>query len=211
MWPEILLAKNEKRHELVISGKAINERITKDGLDESLFDLDTLNYLNISGTSLARIPDAIQKLSNLQSLVLFSNKFDEINELLFKLEKLKTLDLSRNNITEVPQQLANLLQIVSVNLAFNKIEVFPSLQKNTKLSVLDLSSNKLTKFPDICYEELTNLAELKLGNNEIAEIPNNINVLPSLKTLDISSNKIKLIPGELADCAKLKGCKNTFF
>lgn len=211
MWPEISLAKTEKRHELVLSGKPISERIAKDGLDLSLFSLDSLNYLKISETTLTGIPDEIQKLTNLQSLVLYSNKFEEINEHIFQLDKLKVLDLSRNNIKNVPASIANLTQIVSVNLSSNNIENFPPLTKNSKLSVLDLSSNKLVKFPDICYQELSSLAEVKLNNNEIDEIPCNINVLPALKTLDLSSNKINTVPGELACCNKLKGVYMYYF
>ncbi|XP_018572838.1 leucine-rich repeat-containing protein 47-like [Anoplophora glabripennis] len=204
MWPEVEKAKNENRHEIILTGGEISQRIEKNGLDLSVFNLIGLNFLNISDTILNTIPDEIAKLTNLQTLLLHSNKLEEINESLCRLDKLKTLDLSRNAIKVLPDTLANLLHLVTLNISGNKLENFPALSKNSKLSVLDLSNNKLKSFPQICSEELANLSELKLHGNEIEEIPNTISSLPALKLFDISSNKIKVIPGELSDCHKLK-------
>ncbi|KAG5884712.1 hypothetical protein JTB14_019836 [Gonioctena quinquepunctata] len=203
MWPEIEKAKIENRHELILSGKEISSRIAKDGLDVSLFELNGLNFLNISETGLACLPDGIAMLGNLQTLVLHSNKMEEINKEISKLDKLKILDLSRNDIRSLPEDFAN-LPLVTLNLNSNKLESFPAFTTNKKLAILDLSNNKLKEFPNICSEELTNLAELKLIGNEIEDIPNIINRLSGLKVFEISSNKIKVLPGELADCQKLK-------
>lgn len=209
MWPEVVKAKNENRHEIILTGEKISQRIEKDGIDLSVFNLAGLNFLNISETILKTIPEEIAKLTNLQTLVLHSNKLEEINEGLCHLEKLKTLDLSGNAIKILPDTLANLIHLVTLNISRNQLENFPALSKNSKISVLDLSNNKLKSFPQICSEELANLSEVKLNGNEIEEIPNDINILPALKVFDISSNKIKVIPGELSDCHKLKG-KNRF-
>ncbi|XP_050503251.1 leucine-rich repeat-containing protein 47-like [Diabrotica virgifera virgifera] len=203
MWPEIEQAKIENRHELVLSGKEIASKIAKNGLDLSVFTLEGLNFLNISGTELSAIPDDIGKLANLQTLVLHSNKLEHANENIAKLTKLKMLDLSRNLITSIPDGFAD-LPLTTLNLNVNRLESFPEFTKNSKLAVLDLSNNKLKLFPRVCSEELVNLSELKLHGNEIEEIPNNIHVLPLLKLLDISENKIKTLPGELAECHKLK-------
>lgn len=207
MWPEIEKAKKENRHEIVLTGKEITQRIQENGLDLTLFDLDGLNYLNISDTCLSVIPDQIQSLVNLQTLVLHSNNIETINESISKLERLKILDLSRNSIKEVPSSISGLLQLVTLNLSWNKLESFPTFKKNSKLAVIDLSNNSLNCFPDVCYDELVNLAELKLSGNKIEEVPASIRKLPLLKLLDVSSNKIKSLPGELVDCGKLKGMK----
>lgn len=203
MWPEIEKAEKENRHELILSGKEISSRIAKEGLDQKLFALNCLNYLNIHETELSEVPDAISNLSNLQTLVLHSNKLAEINENISKLSKLKILDLSRNFITYVPECLSN-LPLVTLNLNSNQVNCFPVFTNAVKLTVLDLSNNHLHHFPRVCSEEMVNLTELKLQGNEIQEIADNINVLPVLKLLDISNNKLKTLPGELADCPKLK-------
>lgn len=204
-WPEVLTAKNENRRELILNGAKINERIKKDGFDTTIYELTSLNYLDIHESSLSEISDTIGKLQNLQTLVLHSNKIENINVNIFSLEKLKVLDLSRNLIQLIPNEISALTQLDTLNLSMNQIEELPDLSKNVKLAVLNVSNNKLKEFSKICKPELSNLSELKLNNNAIENFPENINALSLLKTLELSMNKIKVLPGELVDCNKLKG------
>ncbi|EFA05368.1 leucine-rich repeat-containing protein 47 [Tribolium castaneum] len=210
MWPEVQRARSENRHELVLGGNEIAERIAKEGLDPGIFALTGLNYLDLHETSLGAIPDEIARLVNLQSLVLHSNKLEGVNSAVTKLEKLKLLDLARNQLREVPPEIDKLANIVTFNFTFNCLGGFPELRNTRKLSVLDLSNNKLKIFPRVCNEGLANLSELKLSENEIETIPPEINQLTGLKVLELGHNKIKSLPGELADCTKLKvlGLKN---
>lgn len=82
---------------------------------------------------------------------------------------------------------------------------FPSQLKLTKLGQLDLSYNKLVSFPDICNEHFSILSEVSLQNNEITEIPNEIQLLIGLKHFNMSVNKIVSLPKALAAISKLKG------
>ena len=204
MWPEVDRARSENRHELVLGGADISQRLKKEGLDAKIFELIGLNYLDIHETSLENLPDNISKLSNLQSLVLHSNKFENFNINITRLEKLKLLDLSRNCLKEIPAEITNLSNIITFNFANNNLEHFPKLVSNRKLTVLDLSNNKLKTFPDVCYEELSNLSELKLTDNQIESIPPEIKNIGALKVLELGHNQIKVVPGELALCSKLK-------
>lgn len=205
MWPEIQTAKNENRHELILPGQKINERLVRDGLDPNLFTLVNLNYLNLSDTTLSLVPDDISKLSNLQSLVLFSNKLTEVNSKVFELEKLKVLDLSRNEIEELSADISKLCNLTTLNVSSNKLSELPSFHSNTKLTVLNAANNKIREFPKVCFGDLANLSDVQLNGNEIESIPGDVSVLPSLKSLDISLNKLKSLPGNLVDCNKLKG------
>lgn len=82
---------------------------------------------------------------------------------------------------------------------------FPCQLKLTKLGQLDLSYNKLTNFPDVCTEHFTNLSEVRLQNNEITEIPDEIRLLIGLKHFNMSVNHIVALPKALASISKLKG------
>ncbi|XP_043268160.1 leucine-rich repeat-containing protein 47-like [Venturia canescens] len=203
-WPEVILAAKENRHELVLSRGDISKRIAEAGLHASLFELQNLNYLAIHETCLEVIPDAIAQLENLSTLVLHSNKIKTLPEAIGKLTKLRVLDCSRNQMDKLPRALANMPQLTSINFSSNILNELPSQLSNIKLSSLHLSNNKFEDFPDVCYPELVHLAEIRLNGNLIKEIPAAISRLGALKLLDLADNSIKVVPGELADCAKLK-------
>lgn len=97
------------------------------------------------------------------------------------------------------------LLIRKFEFSFSLTVSFPSQLKLTKLGQLDLSYNKLVNFPDICNEHFTNLSEVNLQNNEITEIPDEIQLLIGLKHLNMSVNRIVSLPKALASISKLKG------
>ncbi|XP_033217797.1 leucine-rich repeat-containing protein 47-like [Belonocnema kinseyi] len=203
-WNEVIVAVKENRHELILSGPTISKKISSSGIDPALFNLQNLNFLNIHQTGLQVIPEEIGKLVNLTSLVLHSNNLEKLPSSIKNLTKLKVLDCSRNKLSHLPQEISRMPQLATVNLGSNLLTDLPSQASNLKLALLDLSNNKFDHFPDVCYAELVHLAEIRVNGNLIKEIPANINVLGSLKLLDLADNKIAVVPGELADCTKLK-------
>lgn len=76
MWPEIYSAKQENKRELILNGEKFSEQLSKNSgkLDAALFvEVKQINLLRLSHSTLCEIPDDIQKLDNLQSLLLFGN------------------------------------------------------------------------------------------------------------------------------------------
>lgn len=190
-WNEIEQVKKEKRHELILSGASISEKIKSFGLSDELFNCETLNYLNISHTCLQLISEEIGRLTNLTTLVLHSNQLLNIPVTVKNLTKLKILDCSCNELTLVPDEITLLTQLTTLNLNSNSLSKLPCLKANVKLNTLDLSNNKFDVFPDVCYNDLSHLAEVKISKNSIREIPDAISALPSLKHLDVADNCIK--------------------
>ncbi|XP_012526657.1 leucine-rich repeat-containing protein 47 [Monomorium pharaonis] len=203
-WDAVKQAAEKNRHELVLSGPSVSELIETSGIDRNLFNLHGLNYLSITHTRLQEVPDEIEKLTNLTTLVLHSNEIATLPDAIAKLAKLKVLDCSRNKLTSFPQVLGTHPQLSTLNLASNQLRDVPSLNLCTKLSILDLSNNQLVAFPDVCYAELVHLSEIYVNGNQIAEIPAAINRLQGLKVLNMGDNSISVVPSELADCSKLK-------
>ncbi|XP_031621184.1 leucine-rich repeat-containing protein 47-like [Contarinia nasturtii] len=203
MWPEIKQAKDENKRELKLAGAEISERIDKDGIDISLFALESLNLLNISDTSLKALPIEISNLINLQTLLLYGNEIETIPDTIGSLEKLKVLDVSRNKLQNVPDSITKLVNLTTINFSNNRIEQFPTLN-SSKLSTIDLSANNLTDFPHIYSIENSNLSEIYLKENSIDQIPHGIDKLVSLKHFSMAKNKLKKIPKSLANISKLK-------
>lgn len=205
-WPEVTTAKSENRHEIKLAGASVSKRILEGGLDKNLFQLTSLNLLNISDTCLTTIPDEIKLLTNLQSLLLFGNKLEVFNENITSLSKLKVLDLSRNQLASIPDSLNNMKELTSINFSSNQIESMPKFGDFPNLITVDVSNNKLTSFLDLESVSLPHLTDLKLKGNAIEALPGYVaRSLPSLKNFDIGDNQLKVIPGEVATMGKLKG------
>lgn len=205
MWPETEVTKKENKRELKLSGAAISEKIESSGLDMCIFQLTSLNLLNISDTSLQVLPDEISNLTNLQTILLFGNALTQLPATIGVLDKLKVLDVSRNKLTTVPKDISALTNLAAINLSTNCLTDFPALSLCTKLNVLDLSHNKLQSFPDVCVDSLSALSDINLKGNEIESIPGDIVHLVSLKHFSLAENKIKTVPKILAAISKLKG------
>lgn len=92
---------------------------------------------------------------------------------------------------------SNLTHLKTVNLSENEISAFN--MKSSSIHILNLSVNKLNKFPENLP---TSLTELNLSKNEITDIPEDIK-LTNLKVFDASENKITAVPKSLA-AIKLK-------
>lgn len=158
----------EKQHHLVLLGSGISDALKRGGTEWSLYKYDHLTYLSITQSTLDAVPDAIRLLKNLTTLLLHSNKISSIAESIGNLPKLKIL-----------------------NLASNRLLSIPSLHKNVALSILNLGSNNLEIFPDVCYKELVCLSEIYVNDNKIQEIPTTINKLSALKVLDLEFNLLE--------------------
>lgn len=207
-WAEVATAREQKRHELVLSGGEVSGRIERceGGLHADVYALSSLNYLCVSETCLRRVAPALASLCNLTSLVLHSNQLSELPDAVGQLDKLKLLDVSRNALQRLPEAVGRLPLLAQLNVSMNQLQQLPPFAACAKLAQLDASQNQLTEFPDVVHPaELLHLAEIKLKGNQIGVVPWNVAALPSLKLLDMTDNQVLVVPGELADNSKLKG------
>ena len=204
-WVEIQKAAEENRHELVLTGPEVSERISKDGLDNKLFTLTSLNFLEISKTPLKSLPEDLGNLVGLTSLVLQNNQIEDLPGTIDKLIKLRTLDLAGNKLEEIPSQICTLTELESLNLSRNLLKDIPDVRHMNHLHILDVSHNKLQALPEgITSSSLTVLSQIFANNNEITELPEDLNDLPALKVFHIDDNKLSELPYELCQCLKLK-------
>lgn len=202
-WPEVKLAAEEHRYELVLNGSSVAERIDKYGLDRNIFQLDFLNFLQISNTKLLSLPEELGQLLNLKTLDLHRNSIEKLPASIGCLKELKNLDVSGNELQLLPAELGELTLLQTINVNCNKLTEMPSVASLKNLSRFDVSHNQLSELPDGIYE-LEHLAEIHASNNQITTIDANVSKLTSLKVLSLNVNKIELIPSELSECHKLK-------
>jgi len=207
-WLEVLKVEEENRHELVLTGDTIAARITETGLDEGIFTLTTLNFLEISKCGLQLLPHAVSQLTSLSNLVLHGNCLRVIPDSIGFLSRLKFLDLSSNELESLPSSFGELRELQTLNVGKNRITELIDPRVMVNLHILDVSHNSLTELPDgICCSQLTLLSTILANNNELETLPEDLFELPSLKLLDVTANKLTEIPPVLSECAKLKELK----
>lgn len=204
-WRDLL---KSSPHELVISGPKHAKQIEdENGLSDIIFRIHSLNFMEVSKTSLNVLPMKIKDLENLTALMLYDNKLEQIPPEIGLLKKLKTLDLSNNNLTSLPEELSKLVSLQTLNLINNKISELPKDLSNwSNLIVIKFSHNNFQRFPQgLCSPTFRqHLTEIHASDNQISNLPLEVHNLSALRHLDLANNQIEHIPGELADCLKIK-------
>ena len=201
------MAGQEHRHELVLQGKVVQERVEKEGLDENIFKLDKLNFLQISQAKLTSLPDTLGSLTNLTSLVLKGNNLTSIPSSLNNLTKLKLLDLSLNSLSSLPP-IPSMTELTTLNLSINQFSgqlQLDGIEHCQKLSLVDLTANTLSSLGDLQAHKLEHLAEVVAKQNKIETLSHLlVENWPVIKKLDLAQNCLKEVPGELGEITKLK-------
>jgi Leucine-rich repeat (LRR) protein len=207
IWPEIKRVFENKRFEINLTGPEISKRIEANNgaLDENLFKLKHVNFVEIARTKLASLSPSIGNMANLASLLCHSNELVSVPVEIGRLENLKNLDLSNNKITQLPTELKNLKELITLNLNGNLLESLFPLGELKKLSVLDIGRNRFKALPeDLGSADLENLAKIDASFNEIVELSESLADLPALKTLNLENNHLATLQPALCKCVKLK-------
>ncbi|GFQ00517.1 receptor-like protein 12 [Phtheirospermum japonicum] len=169
-------------------------------------EFSTSNYPNLDTLDLSNnnlvgpIPESFFGLEQLSVLSLSSNFFNGTTKLekIQRLSNLTRLDLGHNNLT-VDVSSGNILslpQLLRLNLASCKLSNFPDLRNQSKISFLDLSSNRISGEIPIWIWNIGNnaLNHLNLSYNLLVGFQRPINMPDLLNVLDLHSNRLQ---GEL--------------
>ncbi|KAL9101660.1 MAG: hypothetical protein Q9163_003099 [Psora crenata] len=118
-----------------------------------------------------------------------------------KATEIVSLNLSRNLALDVPkdfiQSCNNLREIRYIS---NEAWQLPSsLCLATRLTVLDISNNRLEQLEHAELDKLPNLASIKISNNKLRHLPSYFGQFKALRSLNISSNYLDHFPDFLCD------------
>jgi adenylate cyclase len=137
------------------------------------------SHVDLSGRNLITIP-----------IALYSKASDIIS-----------LNLSRNLSLDLPkdfiQSCQNLRDIKYINNEAWKLP--PSLSRASRLTILDVSNNRLEQLDHAELSRLQGLISLKLANNRLSSLPSYFGGFKSLRTLNVSSNFLDSFPKFLCD------------
>ena len=144
--------------ELNLQGNFFNKPEKKiKALPNEICQLKNLKVLILKDNIVEQLPDCINNLTHLEKLDLRDNLIPTLPASFTQLTNLKLLDLKANDMTELPANFANLSQLKELNIGMNLKLDFEvekqKLMKMTRLELLDLSYNNITK------EQVTPLRE----------------------------------------------------
>lgn len=171
--------------------------------------------LRITQNSLSRCEEnSLVGLQKLQILDISHNKLMALPTKFFQPVRLtiKKLNLSFNSISVlVPTLFDSLANLEYLDLSHNEITshwINDRLFKNlTNLHYLDLSFNRLTVFSSpMTFHSLQQLETLSLQHNELRQVPETIQHLRYLSTLDLSQNLIH----DVTNASYLSNCRLLF-
>ncbi len=174
--------------------------------------LTKLESLNLSYNKIKSLPTSVKSLTKLESVDLSGNKLTALPTNAKYWKKVTKMDLSNNLIKQIPiGSLPYMTAIKELDLSGNSLANNTStlntklnyLKKLTKMEVLDLSDNKLTKFPSTPINAMTKLKELYINDNQITSISTYIGKCTNLRILDASDNKITSVSSSITKCKKL--------
>lgn len=92
-----------------------------DDFPEEILAIPNLVYLDISGMKFGAIPDAIDRLAALHTLVATRNDLEDLPQSLGNLSGLKKLFVSKNELTGLPAALTRCTQLKTVDIKGNPI------------------------------------------------------------------------------------------
>ena len=113
-----------------------------------------------------------------------------------QLANLTVIDLQNNELTALPTSIIKLRLLKPGLSGLN-------LKGNPVWKTLAWENSGLSTFPKILYEHMTEIVTLRMPRNNITEIPARIVAMKNLQSLDLESNSIRSLPGEISQLDKL--------
>ncbi|HLD78425.1 MAG TPA: hypothetical protein VJB16_05345, partial [archaeon] len=164
-----------------------------------LLALPVLASLIVDGNPLVRLPDRFATNRSLRSLSAVRCGVRSFPESLCrKCRALETLNLSDNRLAMIEGDMRD-VGLLDLNLSGNVFRVIPtSLCFISSLTALNLARNRIASVPGDIRNLSEQLASLDLSKNRIGSLSSAIGSLTTLCSLNISSNRFRVVPRELA-------------
>ncbi|XP_062174582.1 putative disease resistance RPP13-like protein 1 [Alnus glutinosa] len=156
-------------------------------LPDSIDEFKYLRYLDLSFTSVKRLPNFICKLCNLQTLILLNCiVLSSLPRDVWKLINLRHLDITETGIKEMPIQLGRQKCHYGNRFSEGQRSVLDSLRPHTNLKSLTIQSYGGKSFSDwVGHPSFSNVASLYLESCKYCSSLPLLGQLPSLQNLSI--------------------------
>ncbi|PHH70422.1 hypothetical protein CDD80_6019 [Ophiocordyceps camponoti-rufipedis] len=194
-----------------------------DAFPPFLCQLRSLVDLDMSFNAIARLPEEIGNLKNLEKFLITNNKLtDEVPAGFRGLTSLRELDIKFNAMTSI-DIISELPKLEILCAAHNNVSSFSG--KFECIRQLKLNSNPLNKFEftepvptlttlnlshaqlvsiDSAFVHMMNLERLVLDRNHFVTIPQQIGILSRLEHFSVANNAVAELPPQIGCLAELQ-------
>ena len=151
--------------------------------DPGFNKMQRFNHIDLSGRNLITIPITLYQ----------------------KATEIITLNLSKNLKLDIPKDfIQSCTQLREIKYTSNEAwQLPPSLSLAGRLTMLDISNNRLEQLENDDIQQLVNLVSLKLSNNLLSSIPHYFGNYHALRSLNLSSNSLTEFPNALRQIGTL--------
>lgn len=192
-------------------------QIQADNVFQQVGKMPALEALQMNGCNLKMIPPAIGALKQVKRLTFRNNQISDMSSAIGELSQLQYIDIStdffsktKNTLKEIPSAIGKCTQLHTFLCMNNQLKSIPSSFETLPIELLDLSWNKLDKFPAVVCK-MKQLKTLNVGMNAIHEIDENIGTISTLENFQMAGDfrlpaksKLSKIPASLGQCRNLK-------
>ncbi len=210
-----------------------NNRLSE--VSESVRSLGNLKEFIVSNNQLRSVPTALFQILSLQHLELQNNQLVSFPSSTWSTPSLLHLNVANNRIAQLPACIGGLRTLEVLFCQSNNLSSLPDLSQLSSLKFLDASQNQLTDFPRLpvprkggrsqlvqlfvgynridrlhmegLLAQCASLCELLVHNNQLTELPAELELLAQLKILDASNNAVRELPAGLGYMASLQRLK----
>ena len=165
--------------------------------DLDLSKMQKFNHVNLEGRSLETIPIILfRKASEIISLNLSRNLGLKVpKDFVHDCINLREIKFIGNEAWRLPASLGWARRLTVLDVSNNRLEELDSaeLGRLSALTSIKVANNGLTSLPSY-FADFTNLRSLFMASNNLTKLPKLVTRMAALETLDISFNKIAELP-----------------
>ncbi|RLD64660.1 MAG: hypothetical protein DRI84_08455 [Bacteroidetes bacterium] len=193
-----------KKLELVMVSLAGNKRLDLSQAFTPLAAISSLESLDLSYLKLDTVPWEVANIENLKTLNLSGNpscEWDTSFRFLSQVATIEKLILQENKLRSISEEIVGLDNIIELDLSHNERlnarQVLKTILPLKKLEVLDFSYCELDELPKT-IGEFSLLKELNISNNKITILPYEIKNLEEVEFLNLSFNELTELPSDIS-------------
>ena len=199
----VLYATGLDKHSAVLDLSGISQ-VNTANITALCKKLPNLRRLNLKGTPLGELPEAVTRLGGLQELDLSNTRLSAVARSIGGMQALRYLDLSHNALATLPPEVGHLQELRYFNVSRNQLHsLCEAIGYLGRLRVLRMAVNLLSTLPRT-LGALSRLQVLHVSLNQLVALPTELGGMQALRVLNVAGNRLTTLPESLARLPNLK-------